>query len=249
MYVFLIFLILSYLIQAGVYEPVKPREVVCPAVYQPVCGEDGNTYSNSCETNAAGVKIAYRGECNDPKGPFDGCMFGCDYNNSNATNIIGEIPFNMEKLKYFYVAVFLKDNIVVDFNIYNIRSSRCIKHNYADEVMILALNKKVIIKKLDDKCLKYDGEQLLELNCSNCKSNYSCSNCEHKAEAVERSVENPPSIVNLTYETESIRSNLKKYDRVEIDVKTGKKYGISRKPIKLLFIELPFYVEEKETID
>ena len=37
--------------------------VVCTTDYRPVCGADGQTYSNACEAKQACVKIAYRGEC------------------------------------------------------------------------------------------------------------------------------------------------------------------------------------------
>ncbi len=36
---------------------------ICPAVEAPVCGVDGNTYSNSCEASCANVEIAYDGMC------------------------------------------------------------------------------------------------------------------------------------------------------------------------------------------
>jgi len=38
-------------------------EVDCPAVWDPVCGCDGQTYSNCCYAARAGVSIAYLGEC------------------------------------------------------------------------------------------------------------------------------------------------------------------------------------------
>lgn len=55
-----------------------PRPRWCPPAAQPVCGCDGNTYSNLCEAARAGAAIEHRGACSGSGEPVCGGVAGME---------------------------------------------------------------------------------------------------------------------------------------------------------------------------
>jgi hypothetical protein len=60
----------------GLCTPLTP-ELPCPDIYAPICGCDGQTYSNSCEADRAGASVASQGACEgEPIGGLEGELCG-----------------------------------------------------------------------------------------------------------------------------------------------------------------------------
>ena len=68
----------------------RPFSEFCTQQFDPVCGCDGQTYSNRCFAHSAGVSVRHAGECDAPQGTFCGGFLGqtcgadefCNYDDS-----------------------------------------------------------------------------------------------------------------------------------------------------------------------
>lgn len=61
---------------------IEEQSCVCSQLYAPVCGTNGQTYSNTCFAGCANASIAHQGECGQP-GDFCGGMLGLQCSDDN----------------------------------------------------------------------------------------------------------------------------------------------------------------------
>ena len=78
------------------------KPTICIAIYDPVCGKDGKTYSNKCQAGVAGVEIEHEGPC---KGlaPVDATRLIQPSTGSVTVGLANPAAVYCQKLGYQYI--------------------------------------------------------------------------------------------------------------------------------------------------
>ena len=78
----------------------NPDDCLCTEEWNPVCGIDGNTYSNACYATCEYVVIAYEGECLVLNGEIEGRWHLVGFENAIMYQFVDTEPFADAGLRY-----------------------------------------------------------------------------------------------------------------------------------------------------